>query len=45
MCKHAAAVLSGVGSRLDESPKLLFVLRGVDETELIAAEPARHTTG
>ena len=40
MCKHAAAVLSGIGSRLDESPELLFVLRGVDETELIAPEAA-----
>ena len=40
MCKHAAAVLSGVGTRLDESPELLFLLRGVDEKELIAAEPA-----
>ena len=45
MCKHAAAVLSGIGSRLDESPELLFLLRGVDETELIAAEAARsHDT-
>ena len=41
MCKHAAAVLSGIGSRLDESPELLFLLCGVDETELIAAEAAR----
>ena len=38
MCKHAAAVLYGVGSRLDESPELLFRLRGVDEAELIAAD-------
>jgi uncharacterized Zn finger protein len=36
MCKHVAAVLYGVGARLDEQPGLLFVLRGVDETELIA---------
>ncbi len=41
MCKHAAAVLSGIGSRLDERPELLFVLRGVDEAELIATEAAR----
>ena len=40
LCKHAAAVLSGIGSRLDERPELLFLLRGVDETELIAAEAA-----
>ena len=41
LCKHAAAVLSGVGSRLDERPELLFLLRGVDETALIGGEPAR----
>jgi uncharacterized Zn finger protein len=36
MCKHVAAALYGVGARLDEKPQLLFVLRGVDENELIA---------
>jgi|SRR5215468_10178996 len=36
MCKHVAAVLYGVGARLDQKPQLLFVLRGVDEQELIA---------
>jgi uncharacterized Zn finger protein len=36
MCKHVAAALYGIGARLDQEPKLLFVLRGVDETELIA---------
>jgi uncharacterized Zn finger protein/DNA-binding transcriptional regulator YiaG len=40
MCKHVAAVLYGVGSRLDERPELLFLLRGVDHQELIAAEVA-----
>jgi len=35
MCKHVAAVLYGVGARLDEEPQFLFVLRGVDENELI----------
>ena len=29
--------LYGVGARLDEKPQLLFVLRGVDENELIAS--------
>jgi uncharacterized Zn finger protein len=38
MCKHVAAVLYGIGARLDEKPELLFVLRGVDHQELIAAE-------
>jgi uncharacterized Zn finger protein len=37
MCKHVSAVLYGVGARLDEKPQLLFVLRGVDENELIAS--------
>jgi uncharacterized Zn finger protein len=36
MCKHVAAALYGVGARLDEKPHILFVLRGVDENELIA---------
>lgn len=36
MCKHVAAVLYGVGARLDQNPQLLFVLRGVDESELLA---------
>ena len=35
MCKHMAAVMYGVGNRLDSSPELLFVLRGVDHLELI----------
>jgi uncharacterized Zn finger protein len=36
MCKHVAAALYGIGARLDEKPQHLFVLRGVDENELIA---------
>ncbi len=36
MCKHVAAVLYGVGARLDEQPELLFRLRKVDEKDLIA---------
>lgn len=36
MCKHVAATLYGVGRRLDEKPELLFLLRGVDQEELIA---------
>ena len=38
MCKHIAAVLYGVGARLDNKPELLFTLRGVDHEELIAAD-------
>jgi hypothetical protein len=37
MCKHVAAVLYGVGARLDGSPELLFTLRGVDHAELVSA--------
>ena len=40
MCKHVAAVLYGVGGRLDRHPESLFVLRGVDAEELIDAEIA-----
>jgi uncharacterized Zn finger protein len=36
MCKHVAAVLYGVGSRLDERPDLLFLLRGVDYRDLLS---------
>ena len=35
MCKHVAATLYAVGARLDESPELLFVLRGADHLELV----------
>src|SRR5437867_7712513 len=36
MCKHVAAVLYGIGARLDEKPELLFHMRRVDEKALIA---------
>jgi uncharacterized Zn finger protein len=35
MCKHVAAVLYGIGSRLDREPDLLFVLRRVDQQDLV----------
>jgi uncharacterized Zn finger protein len=35
MCKHVAATLYGVGTRLDTRPELLFTLRNVDHLELI----------
>jgi uncharacterized Zn finger protein len=35
MCKHVAAVLYGVGTRLDAKPELLFLLRGVKAEELV----------
>src|SRR5450432_1352282 len=36
MCKHVAAVLYGIGARLDQQPDLLFRLHNLDEKELIA---------
>lgn len=36
MCKHVAAVLYGIGARLDRQPELIFRLHNVDENELIA---------
>jgi uncharacterized Zn finger protein len=36
MCKHVAAVLYGIGARLDQQPELLFRLHSLDEKELIA---------
>lgn len=46
LCKHLAAVLYGVGARLDTAPELLFVLRSVDHQELIteAADVSQLTT-
>ena len=39
MCKHAAAVLYGVGVRLDHDPEQLFRLRSVDPNDLVSAVP------
>lgn len=36
MCKHVAAVLYGIGARLDKEPELLFTLRKVDPKDLVA---------
>lgn len=38
LCKHLAAVLYGVGARLDDRPELLFKLRGVDHAELVQTD-------
>lgn len=37
MCKHVAAVLYGVGARLDAQPDLLFTLRSVDQNQLVSS--------
>jgi uncharacterized Zn finger protein len=44
MCKHIAAVLYGIGARLDDDPTLLFRLRGVNHEELIDTQVA-HPAG
>ena len=35
-CKHLAAVMYGVGNRLDKQPELLFLLRDVNHQELVS---------
>jgi uncharacterized Zn finger protein len=45
MCKHVAATLYAVGARLDQSPELLFVLRGADHLELVTAATESVTNG
>ncbi len=43
MCKHVAAVLYGMGNRLDSQPELLFRLRGLDPMELFSLNlPEAH---
>lgn len=41
LCKHLAAVLYGIGARLDQRPELLFLLRQVDHLELLTAAGER----
>jgi uncharacterized Zn finger protein len=40
MCKHVAAVMYGIGARLDRQPELLFTLRQVSADELLASVAA-----
>jgi uncharacterized Zn finger protein len=46
MCKHVAAVMYGVGARLDRAPELLFALRRVSVDALLSSAlseaPAGH---
>lgn len=44
LCKHVAAVLYGVGARLDTKPELLFLLRQVDANDLLTAQAAELPT-
>jgi uncharacterized Zn finger protein len=38
LCKHLVAVLYGIGARLDKEPELFFILRGVDQNELLESD-------
>lgn len=42
-CKHVAATLYGIGTRLDEEPGLFFTMRGVEVDELVS-QAVRDTT-
>ena len=42
-CKHVAAVLYGIGARLDAEPELFFKLRGVDPQSIVSAEAVVDT--
>ncbi|HEX9576949.1 MAG TPA: SWIM zinc finger family protein [Myxococcales bacterium] len=42
LCKHIAAVLYGVGARLDKKPELFFTLRSVALEELVAKSALRR---
>lgn len=37
-CKHVAAVLYGIGARLDSNPELFFTLRGINPDSIVSTE-------
>ena len=43
MCKHVAAVLYGIGVRLDEKASLFFTLRGINVDDIITQTVAETT--
>ncbi len=45
MCKHISASLFAVGARLDESPELIFKLRGVKISDLIESAVKAEVSG
>ena len=45
MCKHVAAALYGVGSRLDHKPEHLFLLRQVDYMDLLNVTDGKELKG
>ena len=44
LCKHVAAALYGIGTRLDKQPALFFTLRGVNMDKLVG-KAATHAAG
>lgn len=42
MCKHVAAVMYGIGVRLDENPFYFFILRGIDPEALLKRTVEDH---
>ena len=42
MCKHVAAVVYGIGARVDEDPGLFFALRGIEPQQLIGGVVQQH---
>lgn len=44
LCKHLAAVLYGIGARLDQEPALFFTLRKIDAGELLGADAVSALT-
>lgn len=43
MCKHVAAVMYGIGVRIDEQPELFFQLRGVEMAALVTQAIVEQT--
>ncbi len=45
LCRHAAAALYAVATRLDDEPELFFTLRGIDAKDFFEAEDILTQTG
>lgn len=45
VCKHIAAVMYGIGNRLDSQPELFFKLRGVNQLDLISESVSGKALG
>ncbi len=44
-CKHVAAVLYGIGRRLDDTPELFFTMRGIDPKNIVTEDVVDTLTG